>query len=121
MEKIIAILDDEPEMEEIYTLLLENEIIEKKINLNFFSDPRRFISWIEVNRPDIVMTDINMPYFNGLDVIRIVKKNCSTAKTFIVSGDEELEHTRMMNELGVHSYISKPLNLYAFQGTLNLS
>jgi len=121
VEKIIAILDDEPEMEEIYNLLLENEINEKKIYLNFFSDPRRFVCWIEGNKPDIVLTDINMPHFGGLDVIKIVKNKCSTARTYIVSGDEELEHSQMMHELGVHSYFSKPINLLDFQGTLNLS
>jgi two-component system response regulator YesN len=120
VQKIIAILDDEPEMEEIYSLLLDEEIFKKKINFNFFSDARIFARWIEENKPDIVMTDINMPYFTGHDVIRIVKSKCPFTKTFIVSGDDEFEHTQMMSELGVNTYFSKPIDLQAFQGSLNL-
>lgn len=121
MQKIIAILDDEPEMEEIYKLLLENEINENKINLSFFSDPRRFVRWIEGNKPDIVLTDINMPHFSGRDVISLVKRNCSTARTYVVSGDEEFEHSQLMNELEVNFYLSKPINILDFHETLNLA
>ena len=121
MRKIIAILDDEQEMEEIYHLLLENEILKKKIHFHFFSDSRLFARWIEGNRPDIVLTDLNMPHFTGQEIIRLVKNKYSTAKTYIISGDEECEHLEVMNELGVSSFLSKPINIQTFQGALNLT
>ena len=121
MQKIIAILDDEQEMGEIYHLLLEKEIVEKKIHFYFFSDSRLFARWIEGNRPDVVLTDLNMPFLTGQEVIRLVRNKYSTAKTYIISGDVEDEHQKVMKELGVSSFLSKPINFQSFQGTLNLT
>jgi PleD family two-component response regulator len=52
-------------MEFIYSLLHENFIEGGQIALKFFSDPREFLFWSETYRPDLILTGIDMTYFDG--------------------------------------------------------
>jgi CheY-like chemotaxis protein len=118
--KLIAVVDDELEMEFIYSLLLEKQIKRGLIKLKFFSDSRIFIEWLNFNEPDLILTDINMPYMDGPTVIDLVKKSGRSIPTYFVSGYDESEFKKIMRELGVYRFISKPLNFNNVLGLIEL-
>ncbi len=120
MAKLIAVVDDELEMEFIYSLLLEKQIKRGLIKLKFFSDSRIFIEWLNFNEPDLILTDINMPYMDGPTVIDLVKKSGRSIPTYFVSGYDESEFKKIMRELGVYRFISKPLNFNNVLGLIEL-
>jgi two-component system response regulator YesN len=60
-------------------------------------------------RPDIIITDINMPKLNGLDFIYNAKDINEYAKIVIISGYDEFEYAQKALKLGVEDYILKPI------------
>ena len=120
MAKLIAVVDDELEMEYIYSLVLEKQIKRGLIKLKFFSDSRVFMEWLNHNEPDLILTDINMPFMDGPTVIELVKKSGRSIPTYFVSGYDESEFKKIMRELGVYRFISKPLNFNNVCGLIEL-
>ena len=60
---------------------------------------------------DILITDINMPYNSGLELIQHIKKNLSYPIPVIVVSVINLEETkRHAKELGAVNYITKPID-----------
>ena len=61
-------------------------------------------------RPDILITDINMPLIDGLDVLkRLEKAGERLPKTIVISGYDEFDYARRAIELEVMAYLLKPL------------
>lgn len=120
MTKVIAIIDDEKEMEHLFSLMLQKQIRKGLINIKFFSDSRNFLEWYKDHRPDMILTDINMPHLNGPQIMKVVGKSIRSIPTYFVSGDSESEYTKTMRELGVYRFISKPMNFNHVQGLIEL-
>jgi two-component system response regulator YesN len=61
-------------------------------------------------RPDILITDIKMPFMDGLALSRIVKKTLPEIKIIILSGHDEFEYAREAISIGVEEYLLKPIS-----------
>jgi two-component system, OmpR family, response regulator VanR len=67
---------------------------------------------------DIVITDINMPVMNGVEMIKnIVAKNAQQAIVVISAQDEPQCHLQL-NDLGVEEFLIKPLDFQKLISTL---
>lgn len=64
---------------------------------------------IEEHKPDILITDIKMPFMNGLELSAIVRKRFPDTKIVLLSGHDEFEYARQALRLGVEDYCLKPL------------
>jgi len=64
---------------------------------------------IEELKPDVVITDIRMPFINGIELARIIKRDYPTIKLGFISGYDEFDYAREAIELNVVSYIMKPI------------
>lgn len=120
MAKLIAVVDDELEMEYIYKLLLEKQIRRGLIKLRFFSDSRAFLNWLKHNEPDLILTDINMPHLDGPTLMEEIKRSGRSIPTYFVSGYDEFEFRNIMRELGVYRFLSKPLDFNNVLGLIEL-
>ena len=61
-------------------------------------------------RPDILLTDIKMPFMDGLELARIVRKELPDTSIIILSGHNEFEYARKAITLGVNDYLLKPVS-----------
>lgn len=61
-------------------------------------------------KPDIVLTDINMPIMDGLDMIMHLQKTLPDVMYSIVTGYSEFEYAKRGIDLGVEHFILKPVN-----------
>jgi DNA-binding NtrC family response regulator len=111
MTKLIAIIDDEPEMEFIYPLIFSDQLKNQRLKLIFFSDIRRFLEWSKDQRPDMILSDINMPYMSGLELVQQIRKTGQSIPIYFISGDDESDHSSAIAKLGACRYLTKPLNL----------
>ena len=59
----------------------------------------------------IIVTDVNMPIMNGLEMIREIKKLNPNQKTVVISACEDNETINKAKDLGVDKYIVKPIEL----------
>jgi two-component system response regulator YesN len=65
---------------------------------------------IRVEQPDIIITDIRMPFMNGLELSRLIKKELPQSKIIILSGHEEFAYAQEALRIGVTEYLLKPIN-----------
>lgn len=63
---------------------------------------------------DAVITDINMPYMNGLDMIRNMKERGLDMPIIIMSAHTETEYISKAKEYGVDEYLLKPFDFIKF-------
>jgi YesN/AraC family two-component response regulator len=68
------------------------------------------LSIIESENPDIVITDIKMPVMDGIQLIRYCYENFPGTKFIIMSGYAEFTYAEQALNMGVSSYILKPIN-----------
>ena len=61
-------------------------------------------------KPDILLTDIRMPFMDGLELCRLVKKDLPQIKIIILSGFNEFDYAKTAIQLGVTDYLLKPIN-----------
>lgn len=59
---------------------------------------------------DLVITDIRMPGASGLDFIQQLREICPAAPVIVISGYEDFKYAQRAIQLGVKSYITKPVN-----------
>ncbi len=61
-------------------------------------------------RPDILITDIKMPFMDGLELSRLVKQELPDIKILILSGYDEFGYAREAIRIGVAEYLLKPVS-----------
>lgn len=72
-------------------------------------DGRQAIAYIENNPVDVVLTDICMPYIDGMGLSKYVYENCPQTEIIILSGYGEFEYAKQAIAYHVSEYILKPV------------
>lgn len=74
-------------------------------------DGKEGIQVLKQGAAELVITDVNMPYFKGLEIVRFVKTQMDTPIPVIVITAIAQEETREQSEkLGADAYFMKPLD-----------
>jgi two-component system response regulator YesN len=60
--------------------------------------------------PDLILSDVNMPVMNGLQMIEHLKAEMPSIRIIIISGYQEFEYAQKAITLGVDGYLLKPLD-----------
>ena len=68
------------------------------------------LEMVEEIRPDVVMTDIKMPYMDGLTLCARLREQYPNTKTIIFSGFDEFEYAKEAIRLETSEYILKPID-----------
>lgn len=74
------------------------------------SDGELAFPMIQKLKPDIVITDIRMPFMDGLVLSRLIKKEMPWIEIIILSGYEEFEYAKEGIRLGIAGYLLKPIS-----------
>ena len=74
------------------------------------SDGELALPLIRKEKPDILITDIRMPFMDGLELSRLVRKDMPRIKIIILSGFNEFEYAKTAIDLGITQYLLKPIN-----------
>lgn len=74
------------------------------------SDGELALPMILEKKPDILITDIKMPFMDGLELSEQVKKALPDTKIMILSGYNEFDYAKMAIKIGVTDYLLKPIS-----------
>lgn len=66
------------------------------------------------SRPDLLITDIKMPFMDGLTLSKLVKKELPDLKIVILSGYDDFNYAKQAISIGVDDYLLKPITKNAF-------
>jgi len=113
----IMIVDDNQETIKYLVVLLENFFDEIVIA----HDGEEALRLFKEEEIDIVISDINMPKLNGIELIEKIRALNSLVPIIILSAHNESEHVMKSIELGINGYILKPVNMESLVKVLSNS
>ncbi|MBR0702404.1 response regulator transcription factor [Bradyrhizobium diazoefficiens] len=101
----ILIVDDEGHIREVIRVALKKagmDVIEAR-------DGKEALLRVAADKPDLIVLDIGMPEFDGLDVCREVRKTSDVPILFLSARDEEIDRILGL-EIGGDDYVTKPFS-----------
>lgn len=102
----LIIVEDEPAILQGIVMLVRR--IELPLSITgTYSNGREALDDLAHSRPDIVMTDVQMPVMSGLALVEAMKAQGHPAEYIILSGYAEFEYAQSALTLGVHHYLLK--------------
>ena len=116
MYKVIIVDDEDAVRERLYQQLLslngDFEIVGQ-----FQNGFDALLSGVSL-APDLLITDIKMPYIDGIDLIKRMKLELPLLQTIIISGFDSFDYAKQAISLGVIGYITKPITIDELSETL---
>lgn len=82
------------------------------------SDGEMALPLIRKVKPDVLITDIKMPFMDGLALSRVVHTEFPQTKIIIISGYDDFEYAREAIHVGVEQYLLKPITKLTLRDTL---
>lgn len=71
-------------------------------------DPMQVSDLLKNNRFDVVITDLKMPHFNGIQILELVKEQDETTAVIIMTAYGSIESAIEATRKGAYDYITKP-------------
>lgn len=105
----VLLVDDEEEVIRIIMKKLDWESMGLQI-IGHAGNGVEALEMAEELQPDIVMTDIKMPYMDGLTLCRKLKELSRTIRVIIFSGFDEFEYAKEAIKMDAAEYLLKPVN-----------
>lgn len=115
----ILVVDDEPDIETLLTQKFRRQLRRGEIDFVFASDGQDALEKLQ-SVPDVVMvlSDINMPRMNGLDLLEQLNKRHQDLSTVIVSAYGDMGNIRAAMNLGAFDFITKPIEFSDLETTI---
>jgi two-component system response regulator YesN len=82
------------------------------------ADGEMALPLIEASQPDVIITDIKMPFLDGLQLCKIIREHMPWVKIIILSGHDEFEYAQSAIKLGAIEYLLKPVDAADLQQAL---
>lgn len=113
MDKILIVEDDEKLREELKIFLDRNGY--DTVILDKFDNPVEDI--LKIN-PNLVLLDINLPYFDGEYICKELRKKSNVPIIMLTSRDNEIDELISLN-YGADQYVTKPYNIQILLAKIN--
>ncbi len=107
--KILAV-DDENGVLESFKLILGEDY-----NLLCASTYRDAVNTFKKHKPDLIIIDLKMPSFSGIDVLKAVKKMKPSTQVLIATGYKVAEMAQEAIKYGATDYAIKPFDIPELQ------
>ena len=109
----VLIVDDEPDVELLFRQRFRKELREGDFNFHFAFSAENALNYLKTLQPFdvvLVLSDINMPGMNGLELLRLIKTEFPDLKVIMVIayGDEANHQTAL--GYGADDFITKPVD-----------
>ncbi len=111
MERKVVIVDDDRETREALQAALEQRgyaVVQAQSGL-------RLVSYLHVDRPDVILLDVMMSWIDGFELCRAIKRNPEfrNIPVVFISGRSDPQDVREGLACGATAYFVKPLDMEA--------
>ncbi|HBN22167.1 MAG TPA: hypothetical protein DD412_02890 [Holosporales bacterium] len=112
----ILMVDDEPDLDMLIQQRFRREIREGQFSFSFSRNGERALEILREN-PDIslIVTDLNMPEMNGIELLIQVKKSFPEKKMIVISAYSDQDSIKTATNAGADGFLFKPLNFQDFE------
>ncbi len=103
--KTVLVVDDEPKIVQLARDYLEHA----GFRVASASDGREALASFRTGKPDLVVLDLGLPFVDGLDVARAVRKQSNVPIVMLTGRGDESDRVSGL-ELGADDYVTKPFS-----------
>lgn len=106
----VLIIDDEP----ANVMVLEETLKQKgHTSIKSITDPREALETYKTFEPDLVLLDLNMPHFNGFEVMTQIKEADQKANIPVMILTAQIDQTTRLRALdaGARDFLTKPFDI----------
>jgi len=120
----VLVVDDETDIKTLFLQCFRKEIKEGKVDFAFAYSGEEALAYLNTldHEAILILSDINMPGMNGLDLLRAIKKKYAVPPPVVMMltayGDAE-NYQAAMNS-GADDFLTKPIDFTLLKQKLNL-
>jgi FixJ family two-component response regulator len=105
---IVFVVDDEVVIAQSLAIILERN----GFSARFFTDPLEALAHVQIDRPNILISDVVMPQLSGIDLAIEVKTRCSDCKILLFSGQANTRDLLRDRSVQAHDFtvLRKPVH-----------
>ncbi|AJS61082.1 response regulator transcription factor [Paenibacillus sp. IHBB 10380] len=112
----IMLFDDH----ELFAKSLEISISNSVTKFETYTSPANILNILEKKLPDILLMDIHMGDFNGLDISQMILEKYPSLKIIFLSGYDLVEYHNKAIKMGAKGFISKNISINSLIGKIKL-
>jgi CheY-like chemotaxis protein len=119
----ILVVDDEPDVAELFRQRFRRETRQGAYVLHFAASGKEALDRLSGEiEPQLVviLSDINMPGMDGLELLRVVKERRPELPVMMVTAYGDEERRRRAAEYGAAEFVTKPVDFDALKTQLQL-
>lgn len=117
----VILVDDETDLFPLFNVKFKREIRNNEIKFNFFTSARDVLDFIESSDGEAfnyILSDINMPDMNGLELLDAIKKRNEKQKVLIISSYKSETYNVKAKRLGADGFLEKPIDFNTLKGLI---
>lgn len=111
---VIVVLEDDPLVNSTVKSVLEESYSE----VHVFSDAKEAIETIDDLRPDLLLLDIFLGHYNGLEILQELRDNGHQVPVIMMTAFSDIRMAVRAMRLGAEDFIVKPLDLEQLELTV---
>ena len=121
MSVSILVVDDEPDVAELFRQRFRREAREGTYVLHFSASGEDALGRLAEVRPEliVILSDINMPGMDGLTLLREIKRRRPDLPVMMVTAYGDEERRRRAAETGAADFLTKPVDFDALKAQLS--
>lgn len=105
----VLLVDDEEEVIRVILRKIDWEALGFSV-IGYANNGVKALEILEEAQPDVVVTDIRMPYMDGMELAQRIRKEYPATKVLFFTGFDEFEYAKEAVHLEAEEYILKPAN-----------
>ncbi|MEW5857814.1 MAG: response regulator, partial [Cyanobacteriota bacterium] len=107
----ILVVDDEPDLEPLIRQKFRKKIRQNELQFIFVRNGVEALEQLRAQpHIDMVLTDLNMPQMDGLELLTKLAEQYPTTKAVILSAYGDMENIRKAMNLGAFDFLTKPID-----------
>ncbi|WP_316901067.1 response regulator [Pseudodesulfovibrio indicus] len=107
----ILIVDDEIE----FAAALAKRLVRRGASASVVESGEKAFTALEERRVDVVLLDMNMPDLDGMQILKIIRKNFPATAVILLTGAGDLSRHMRTLEAGAFDFLHKPVTLERLQ------
>ncbi|HEX5001663.1 MAG TPA: response regulator [Bacteroidia bacterium] len=109
----VLIVDDEKDVEFLFNQQFRKELREGLLEFHFAFSGAEALGYLRQSGVDntvLVLSDINMPGMNGLDLLKNLKLDFPVLRVVLISAYSDDQNYELAKSLGADGFITKPVD-----------
>ena len=119
----LLLVDDEPDAIELFRQKFRRELRQGEYAIHFAMSGAEALELIAANgmlKSILLLSDINMPGMNGLELLAEVKRRWPTLQVIMITAYGDAENRRRAMEIGASDFVTKPVDFVELKHTLEV-